>query len=272
MGILFGASLTLSAQKRFPKTEEIQNYVIENEQNVINEYSEFVKDSIGEFYFYPDNLENYVDTHPAELGVYRHMSRQATINNQEKYLALEKKYFKKIEISASTNAFVKGVMIHELSHNYFNELIIRLLEKKVPVNRYYKPQFGLTIPKSTYGSEFIQEGFCEYIAYKMGEIIISGNIPSIKSIEELESKKESYEIKYVYSVYFLKDFFDRYGIRQGHRILVTNPPPTDEEILNPELFFQRLKDTRPLNSRVEFILEDKNSGKIGINNNQKPLN
>lgn len=264
VGLLLGTSLTSNSQSgRFPKTSEIEEYVYSNSEKIIKEYSNFINDSIENFYFEVDDLEYYTDNSEGELGYYDHLSRGAVINNQEKYLSLEKKEFEKMKASASSNAFVKGVMIHELSHNYFNKLSERLLIDGIRVRREYIPQRGITMQSSTYGSEFIEEGFCEYIANKMGEIILFDSIPAPKNLEEFSKTKDTYPVKYAYSAYFLKDFFDRYGIKPGHRILVTNPPPNDNEILNPELFFKRLKDTRPLNQRVEYIVGPDNKAKTG---------
>ena len=46
---------------------------------------------------------------------------------------------------------------------------------------------------------------------------------------------------YCYSVVFLDEFLDKYGIHKGIEILIGNRPPSYEEIINPKLFFNRIK-------------------------------
>lgn len=93
-----------------------------------------------------------------------------------------------------------------------------------------------------FGADFIEEGICEYVVYYLKEtpslLLKDFKIPKTK-IELLDSSKLSNN-KYLYSSYFLKNFLDTCGLEKGIKILVDNPPPTYEEILNPSVFFSRL--------------------------------
>ena len=251
IGMFSMLSLGIFGQEngRFPKSDEIEKYVKKEYGNVISEFNIFTNDSIEEFYYNTFQFSKYYDDESPELGFYDLLTREATINSDEKYLALEKSDFKNLEDALSSNAFVKGVMIHELSHAYITELIFRLKDDGVKINSNYNMSRGIPIYKDSYGAEFIEEGLCEYIAKKMDEIVVSNNLDTL-ILKELEKNKESYKVKYLYSENFLEDFLDEYGIKNGIRIIVTNSPPTDEEIIYPEKYFSRLRDTRPINLKL----------------------
>lgn len=251
LGMLASFSIISESQNcPSPNVDEVEKYVLEYAGEIKSEYSKFLNDTIYEFHFDVDNLNDNPNYSNQELGMYSHISRTATINSHGEYVSLEKERCPK-DYKKSTNAFVKGVMIHEISHNYFSDLVTKLTKEGANVREEYLPQNGFSIYESTYGSDFVEEGVCEYIANKMGEIVVLENSYKPKNLEDLLKNKDTYEMKYVYSAKFLEKFLDSYGIMQGIRILVTNPSPTDEEIVNPGDFFKRLKDTRPMHLKIK---------------------
>ena len=63
---------------------------------------------------------------------------------------------------------------------------------------------------------------------------------------DLLNKKNVFDVKYKYSSQYLKDFLDittkQYGsIKIGIEMLLENNPPTYLEIINPNMFFYRLR-------------------------------
>jgi hypothetical protein len=65
-----------------------------------------------------------------------------------------------------------------------------------------------------------------------------------KSPEDMFDKKQRLNFYYNYSVHFVQDFLKEKGLRDGIRILLSNPPPTNSEILNPKKYFDRLNSLR----------------------------
>jgi hypothetical protein len=74
----------------------------------------------------------------------------------------------------------------------------------------------------------------------MGEVIIPRVTVVPRTVEELTGEENKYRMKYKYSAHFLREFLDEKGFKRGVKILIHNPPPTYEEILNPDQFFGRL--------------------------------
>ena len=152
--------------------------------------------------------------------------------------------FKKLNLS-SNNAFVKTSIMHELGHSYFLQITIETLFDSLKIHKEYDFRNRLSVRmfpnvEQAYGAEFIEEGVCQYIIQQMQlEIPQKPFIPT--EVSDMMNKKNDALIKYGYSVVFLKEFLDFMGLKQGIRILITNPPPTYEEILNPDKFYNRLK-------------------------------
>ena len=72
------------------------------------------------------------------------------------------------------------------------------------------------------------------------------NIPIPENEEELLSPENKVNNVYRYSVIFLKDFLDSYGLKKGIQILLGNRPPSADEILHPNKFFTRLNINSPI--------------------------
>jgi hypothetical protein len=225
-------------KKGKPTSNGINYYIKINEQNFINEYQKFINDTIYDIYIYTENLRNYSDYDSLELGRF-YLPNEIIITNEEKFIGYELSKTKRR--LNETNQFVKATLFHELTHVYYYQIILEMHMK----NLFVSPEYNnlRMFPKSEmgFGSEFIEEGVCEYLIQKIGEIVPYKNIFIPKNIEELLDKKNRYDVKYKYASYFLKDFLDLTGLKKGIEILLRNKPPTYEEILNSNLFFNRLK-------------------------------
>jgi len=102
-------------------------------------------------------------------------------------------------------------------------------------------QQGLRIiptPNSNYGADFIEEGICEYQTLLMGEIIYDQRISVTRN--QLRNKPESYEVMYRYGMWFVKPIVDKLGLKAAIYLMVSNKPPSQEEILQPQLYYDRL--------------------------------
>jgi hypothetical protein len=89
-----------------------------------------------------------------------------------------------------------------------------------------------------YGAEFMEEGICEYVAHMAGEILYPDEV-----IPDFSMNWNSYEIKYLYAEYYVRQILDRYeNLKEGIMKILLTPPPTREEIRNPELFYKRANE------------------------------
>jgi len=110
------------------------------------------------------------------------------------------------------------------------------------VDRAYQSFFRIYSNREDPGSRFIEEGICEFVTLKMKETITRRRPYIPKKPSDLTLPENVYKVFYKYSAYSLTDFLDTKGLKRGVKILLHNRPPTTEEILEPELFFARLKD------------------------------
>ena len=127
-------------------------------------------------------------------------------------------------------------------HHYIYQLSIEMLRKdRINVDRAYQSFFRIYSQREDPGPRFIEEGICEYATLRMNEIISSGRPYRPKKAADLDRVDKEYEIFYRYSAYSLSDFLDTTGLKKGIKTLLHNPPPSVEEILDPDLYFARLK-------------------------------
>ena len=232
-----------------PTSKGIEQYVEEERDSILAEYQDFIGDTLYDIFIYAEDL-TYYDVHDSmELG--RYYPNEIFITTQELFIAYEVADLtpEMRAVTVESNAFVKSTMIHELTHDYLYQIGLEMrINDSIQVDRAYRTNLWLIRNTETFGSSFIEEGLCEYMAGKMGEII-SPRIPYIPAtIEELTDRDNRYAAKYKYSSYFLKQFIDSTGFKTGAKILLSNPPPTFEEILNPDLYFERL--INPFQERV----------------------
>jgi hypothetical protein len=226
-----------------PTTTGIRQYVKDNEEKFITEYSLFVHDTIYDAYFTTDKLSEYYDSDSNELGCF-YIPNDIIITNEPLFIDYElnrlNKYNKKC--LAESNRFVKGTAMHEMTHVYFNQIMREMQDEKMKVNARYRNNINI-YPNNTYGAEFIEEGVCEYVSELMGEIIPYRYSYKPKNANDIITNRNRYEIKYRYSRIYVKGFLSQYSdsLKTGIKILLRNEPPTTEEMLLPELYYQRLK-------------------------------
>jgi hypothetical protein len=172
-----------------------------------------------------------------ETGYYA--NGEVIISSREVYFGYNRKMTsdKLLENIVSTNKFVRGTMIHEMAHGYIQQVIAELKMDSIPVQPGYRCMYEWC---KTPGAKFIEEGVAEYCAITMGEVIL-GKPYVPKTSDELLNEKNNYNVNYRYSPSYLKKFLDNMGLHQGLKILLSNDPPTPEEMLDSEKYFSRLR-------------------------------
>lgn len=223
-----------------PSTWGIENYVEKNYQNIINEYESKV-DSIYDVYIFAQDLRTEPDYDSSELARF-YVPDYIYVTTEEHFVEYEFKNLTKSHQRnfTKTDNTIKGVIFHELTHVYFHQTILLMKANGEDVS----PEYGLIRyflnPTLQFGAEFIEEGFCEYVTEKLGEQLIQKLVFIPKNKDDFVNKDNFVDIKYRYSVIFLRDFMDKNGIKNGLKILLKNKPPSYDEIINPELYFNRL--------------------------------
>jgi hypothetical protein len=221
-----------------PSTYGINSYIKNNQVDLLKEYKYRI-DTLYDVYIYTENLS---ETSQGDLGEF-YLPDYVIITNEEKYIAYEFKQLSKFKQKTVTYAdrTVKAVLFHELTHAYFNQTLITMKNDSM----YVSPEYGtfrmFPTPSSRFGSTFIEEGICEYVIYYLQESAPIKDIPVPDNVIDLLDDDNKVNNLYCYSVIFLKDFLDKNGIKKGIQILIGNKPPSYEEILNPKLFYERLK-------------------------------
>jgi hypothetical protein len=180
---------------------------------------------------YPVYNENAYETF--ELGIY-YFPGDIIISNENKYIdyAVDSLSFIKRNLTIS-NKFVKGCVFHELTHIWFQQILSEMKHEVSPEHRNFRIY---STPDRDYGADFIEEGICEYVAHKAGEIIYPKNYAP-----DLENEWNTYKIKYQYAEYYVRQILDKYdNIKEGIKMILRVSPPNKEEIRNPELYYQRV--------------------------------
>ncbi|MDF1575556.1 MAG: hypothetical protein P1P86_10250 [Bacteroidales bacterium] len=225
-----------------PTSKGIDLYVEENAEALIREFQAFIGDTLYNANLYTENLSENNDQNPLELGNY--YPNEIFINNAEIFIAYELDALpgSNRDTILSSNLFVKAAVFHELMHHYIYQISIEMLRQdQIYVDRAYQSFFRIYSHREDPGPRFIEEGICEYVTRKMKQTI-SRKRPYIpKKIPDLNKPENEYHVFYKYSAYYLTEFLDETGLKPGIKILLHNRPPSAEEILEPELFFTRLK-------------------------------
>jgi len=215
-----------------PSSIGITQFINKNHDNIIAEY-EFKIDTLFDIFIYTEDLGSESE------GVF-YLPGEIIINNREIFIEFEFKNLTKFrqKISSYNDRTVKATAFHELTHVYFYQAVYLLQNSGIRVMPEY--QNIRLIPTLNLGATFIEEGVCEYVVYYLKETapIFNSVIPT--SEKELLDELNRTNTLYVYSVLFLRDFLDEYGIQKGVEILLTNSPPSYKEMLEPKLFFNRL--------------------------------
>jgi len=257
-----------------PTTAGINKYVLDQSETVIFDFQKFFKVQIDNMDFEADNLQEYniddkydydtilnnkgnddknnnqnkntlqLTTIPVseltdEYGIYYWNWDYAVISNEEKYIGYSVKTTKKSILSNiyECNEFIRAAMIHELAHDYFKQIIDELKYEQAHISPEYKMQNDNAL-----GSNLIIEGVAEYCSVAMNEVISvkPKKVYRPKKIDEILDKKNKYKVYYEYGSIYVGDFIKSNSLHSAIRILVTNPSPTIEEIINPEKYFSRL--------------------------------
>jgi len=237
-----------------PTSIGIDKYIKENQNQFINEFKLLVKDSIyNDIFFDTKNFRKTTDPElydPQVLAYnesYNNYSCEIVVNNEEKFRGFEYKNNKNKKYFSQNDYFLKPVVFHEIMHYYFNQCILELKFDSIPVNQFYSNSiFIFPNVELQFGAKFIEEGICEYLIQSQKEV------PELKEYftptdrNDLTNKELRYDILYDYASQYLKDFMDYQTLKFGRikypiMILLKNKPPTYEEILTPNLYFDRLK-------------------------------
>ena len=149
--------------------------------------------------------------------------------------------FKRVLLGGRESRIVKSTILHEIGHAYFYQMMIRMRMDNMEINKEYLNQRSYAGYDMSFGKEFIEEGTSQYLVWSMRECIMPKMFYKPDTVEDLLDPYNEYPVKYEYSVCYLRDFYDLHGIKEGMRILLSNSPPTYEEILHPKAFFDRLK-------------------------------
>jgi len=226
-----------------PSTWGIIQYIEKNQDLIIKEY-EYQIDSLYDVYIFTENL---YESDENDLGIF-YLPDYIVITNQEKFIAYEFKDLSKFKQKTMnyTERTVKGVIFHELTHAYFNQILVLMQNYNINVSPEYKTLRMFPNPNYRFGTEFIEEGICEYCVYYLKESVPLTNVVIPQNKNDLTDEMNKINNIYCYSVIFLKDFLDEYGIKKGIEILLSNKPPSYEEILYPKIFFDRLNVTTSL--------------------------
>ena len=224
-----------------PSSAGIAEYVDKNYDKLIWEYNYLIKDSIQfDLFISVEDLREWNDYDSLTFGWYYYPD-QIILTNEEKYIAYEIKDLSKFKkwLAYKHERTVQEVLFHEFSHAYLYQIIKLMDMDSSVVSRDYTVGFSL-FPRfaEIYGADFIEEGICQYI---VNRIEIS---PPLKDVEIPKTQTDLFDnemdVKYHYSIYFLKLFLDQYEIKEGIEILLRNPAPSYKEILDPDLYFNRL--------------------------------
>jgi len=224
-----------------PTSGGIELYVEQNWNSLVQEYQAYVGDTIYNVWFYTSDQEQPGSTEPMELGWF--FPHEIYISTEELFQAYELDDLspKQREKLGESNRFVRGVMIHELTHEYVSQIGVEMKSvHHLHVDKSYETNILIVSSYETFGSSFIEEGLSEYMTEKMGQLIPPVQIYIPASLEDLLDRKHLYQVRYKYASAYLETFLDNTGFKEGVQILLHNPPPSYEEILHPGLFFDRL--------------------------------
>lgn len=238
---LFDPSEDYPLKNGRPTSKGIQQYVEDKADSLVRVYQQYVGDTLYNVWIYAEDLKAYEVHDSLELG--RYYPNEIYINTDELFIAYEVADLKKSSRTNNeeSNRFVKSTIFHELTHEYIYQISRQMLYvEHTGVHKAYQTFIWILRSHEAFGAEFIEEGICEYMTERMGEIIPPRRVPVPRTVEELTDKKNRYWITYKYASRYLKPFLDTAGFTRGIRILLYNPPPNFEEILQPDLFYGRL--------------------------------
>ncbi len=223
-----------------PSTYGITTYIDNNHDSIIKDYETRISDTLYDVFITVDNL-SYSEGNSEELGVF-YIPDNIIVTNEEKYVAYKFSDLSRFRQNTSiySERTLTAVLYHELTHAYFNQILYIMKSQNKSIASEYGIIRMFPNAASRFGSEFIEEGICEYVVYHLKESAPLRNIVEPKTENDLLGENNKINSIYRYSVVYLEDFLDKYGLKQGIEILIGNKPPSYREILEPELFFNRL--------------------------------
>jgi hypothetical protein len=227
-----------------PTSKGIDSYIKDNERNFIEDYQQFIKDTLDYVEMETEDLTEYTDYDSLELGRF-YIPNEIVISNQTKFIGYELSEFGKYKKThTESNKFVRSTVMHELTHLWFNQIIKEMRYKRIHISPEYTASLRI-YPNDEVGSDFIEEGICEYMIQKKGEINWYKITFKPKALEDIINKSNKYDIKYKYASYFIKDYlnkaFEEQRVKESIEVLINNKPPSTQEIIKPELYFNRIK-------------------------------
>jgi hypothetical protein len=224
-----------------PTTKGIEKYVDANWFVFISDYQDFIKDTLFyEPFISTDDLSEYCRYSGAELGYFEYPDN-VVVTNEPRYIDYELQRlneFRRQEYR-ETNRFVRGVVMHELTHCYFYQQMMAVKQGD-SLHNDFKQGLGM-MPVDNFSTEFIEEGFCEFVTLDIGEMIGSDEKIVLTRNDLSQTRRNNYDVKYRYSRQFVSAIIKTYGLQQAIRLVVSHAAPSQEEILKPELYYQRLK-------------------------------
>jgi len=223
-----------------PTSKGVDAYVERNWLVFIEDYQEFVNDTLFfEPFISTDDLSDYVNYTRGDMGYYERPDN-IIISNEPRYIDYELSRLSDYEKNRYREAtqFVRGVVMHELTHCYIYQIMMMAqYDKKLE----YEWRQGLRIiPVDSYGTDFLEEGVCEYVVELMDEMICGTERIVISRNDLSIANRNQQRVKYAYSRQFVKPVVEEYGLKAAIYLMITNKPPSDEEILDPDLYYDRL--------------------------------
>jgi len=225
-----------------PTSVGISNYITENKYHIIDEVQLFINEPIYDIEIYSDDLREYMSHDSLELGR-TYIPGEIILTTEERYVGYELKStpnFKKKNLTYD-DKFVKGVLIHEIYHCYFNQVLREMKMMGFIASSEYNNIVYVPSHEYGFGAEFMEEGFCEYMTFNMGECIRDKREFKPKSIEEIKDPNNISKVKYEYALSFVEPIIQRYGIKYGMAVIIRNKPPSYKEILTPQIYYDRLE-------------------------------
>ena len=223
-----------------PTSKGIDNYIERNEYQFIIDYQNHVNDTLHfEPFIDSEDISDYIDYSRGEAGFFERPDL-VLIHNGANYLDYElsrlSSYRKQQYREA--NMFVRGVVMHELTHAYIYQIMAVQGHKGMLE---YEWRQGLRmLPVDNYYTEFIEEGISEYVAADMREIIAYEEKQVLIKKDLSSANRNTYVVKYRYARQFVEVLIKKYGLKPAIELMVANKPPSREELLNPSLYYDRL--------------------------------
>lgn len=260
LGLLYSQPQNYPYKFNRPTKEGIDKYVNDNKYAFINEFQQFIKDTIvNDVDMTAEDLTEMQDYTGVELGwteIYNE-GFEIIVNDIKEFrdYSIDTKTIKgksKKSFFIESDQFVKSTIFHELMHVYFRQEMLRLTMMRDTatgnsrLNKYYYNIQLVPNVEMRNGSTFIEEGVCEYLVHAKGEVKDYQNLYTPHTEEDINAKENRFNVYYKYSYEFLKHFVDSCTVADGRmrkviHILLNNNPPNYKEILNPQLYFNRLK-------------------------------